>query len=59
MAELSEAGQACLDLLGFLERIESTTTDKITAREIRTYMYQQGYWEKEDHSDHKGESSGI
>jgi len=59
MADNKNIEEACVDLIGFLERIESTTTDKITAREIRNYMYQQGYWSKEQEHDHNNESTGI
>jgi SOS response regulatory protein OraA/RecX len=47
----------CEDLIGFLERIESETTDKAIAAKIRNYMYQQGYWKKE--GKHDNESTGI
>lgn len=59
MADNKHIEEACVDLIGFLERIESTTTDKITASEIRNYMYQQGYWSKEEEHDHNNESTGI
>jgi hypothetical protein len=59
MVQSNKTEEACFDLIGFLERIESTTTDRTTALEIRNYMYQQGYWSKDEEVDHVSESSGI
>ena len=59
MPQNKRTEEACLDLLGFLERIESTTTDKTTAAEIRNYLYQQGYWSRDLETDHSNETSGI
>jgi hypothetical protein len=59
MVQNKRTEEACLDLLGFLERIESTTQDKTTAAEIRNYLYQQGYWSKNNEVDHSNETSGI
>ena len=59
MADSKNIEEACVDLIGFLERIESTTNDKVTGAEIRNYMYQQGYWSKDEQHDYNNESTGI
>ena len=46
LAELDEANRKIDDLYDFIEVIEALTTDPATAKRIRSFLIQQGIWQK-------------